>query len=841
MHSASNVIGLVGTIVALLVIAAAVLAVTKRVKLPFTVALVLVGIGLRQLAEQGPEIFGHFSEHQVTPEVILFVFLPALIFESAFHLDVRQLRSNLLPVLTLAIPGLLISTGMIGTLVWLATPFDLPASLLLGSILSATDPVAVIALFRTLGVPMRLTILVEGESLFNDATAIVVSRILVGVAVGGYVLTPASALGNVGEFFIVFIGGAVIGWLLAILFGLILGRVESDTFIETSLTTILAYLSFLIAEAGFHLSGVMATVAAGLTMGSWGRAKISGSVAEYIEHFWEYMAFVANALIFLLVGLRVELGALYDSAHILVWVVIGMLISRAVVIYGLVPVVGRLPGSAPVSRAYQTVMYWGGLRGAIALAIVLSLPDFEYAETFIAVVMGAVLFTLLIQGLSIETVVRRLGLDEPPVVDRVGRLEGALNAKRRAMERIPDLQGGGLFSGRIAESLEHRFDYQIKNLRTELDNLRYRELDSQAEMQLIYARAFAAEKTIYYELFTKGHLTERAYRDLCHAVTLETDAMRAGLPMPKDPLHFQEDRALRLTFYRWFDRLFGFTGLPERLRLAHVAREYEESWGRFQGCDRVLAELETLVLGESASAGIIAEVRKRYRAWRDEVQRQVDDTAEQFPEFVSAMQERLAKRLLVHAESETIKSEARAGSIPHGVRDVMLADLANEIRELRGADIAHLVLDPEELLRKVPFFHDTPPEEFARAAKSLRQRTIAAGTAIIKQDELGDSLFLIARGVVRVSFTDADGTTHDMATLMAGDFFGEMALLHGEPRTATCRAVSPGAIYELKRGDFDEVCKACPAIQAALEEADRERKKELDNCRPANPPEAEDA
>ena len=489
-------IDLVGAIVVLLLIAVGIAALTKRIKLPFTVVLVLAGIALRQLAEFGPEFLGHFITHEVSPNVILFVFLPALIFESAFNLDVRQLRSNLLAVLTLAIPGLLLSTGIIGVLVWLLTPFDLAAALLLGAILSATDPVAVIAIFKHLGVPERLTILVEGESLFNDATAIVIARILMGVAAGGYLLTPETALASFAEFFIVFLGGVAVGWLAALVFGTVLERVESDPFIETSLTTILAYLSFFIAEELLHVSGVMATVAAGLTMGSWGRAKISSSVADYIEHFWEYMAQLSNALIFLLVGLRVELVALYDSLHILVWVIAAMLLARAVVVFGLVPLIGLLPKSAPVSRDYQAVMYWGGLRGAIALAIVLSLNGFEFADPFVAIVMGAVLFTLLVQGLTIGGLVHRLGLDAPPLAYRVGRAEGLLNAKRRALERIPDLQSGGLFSGNIAERLERRLGGEIKGLRNDLENLRHRELGSMEERQMLFTRAFTAEKTI---------------------------------------------------------------------------------------------------------------------------------------------------------------------------------------------------------------------------------------------------------------------------------------------------------------------------------------------------------
>ncbi|HJP22383.1 MAG TPA: cation:proton antiporter [Alphaproteobacteria bacterium] len=406
MQSTLHTVELVTIVMALLLVAAGTLALSKRIKLPFTVALVLVGIGLAQIFAHSPGWLGSYAGFSVSPEAILFVFVPTLVFESAFNLDARQLRHNLLPVLTLAIPGVLVTAGLIGGLLWLVTPLDLASALVLGAILSATDPVAVVALFRQLGAPLRLTVLVEGESLFNDATSIVLTRILVGVAVGGYFFTPLGAFLDVVTFFVVFFGGALVGWLAALGFGWLLGRVRGDVSIEITLTTVLAYLSFLVAEEVFHVSGVMAVVLAGVTLGGWGRAKISPSVVGYLEHFWEYMAFVANALIFLLVGLSVNLGALYEAIDLLAWVLLAMLLSRAVVTFGLVPLVGRLPGAERIDRGYQAVMYWGGLRGAIGLALALSLGDFVHAELFVALVMGAVLFTLLVQGLSIEWLVQ---------------------------------------------------------------------------------------------------------------------------------------------------------------------------------------------------------------------------------------------------------------------------------------------------------------------------------------------------------------------------------------------------------------------------------------------------
>ena len=827
-HGAGHVAELVGAIIGLLLIAAVTLAFTKRINLPFTVALVLVGIALSYIAESGPLFLRPIADYHISPEVILYVFLPTLIFESAFNLDARQLRRNLLPILTLAVPGLLLSTAIIGTFVWAATsailssPIPLPAALLLGAILSATDPVAVIALFKQLGAPKRLTILVEGESLFNDATSIVMSKILLGVALAGY-FTLDTVFGGVVEFFVVFLGGILVGWIAAIAVGLVLGRVESDPFIEISLTTILAYFSFLISEEVFHVSGVMATVAAGVTMGVWGRAKISPSIAGYLEHFWEYLAYVCNALIFLMVGLRIELTSLLHSIAPLVIVVIAMLISRAIVVFGLVPITGKLPNSNPINRGYQTVMFWGGLRGAIALAIVLHLPEsFAYAETFVALVMGAVLFTLLVQGLSIGKLVQLFGLDQPPLSDRLAKTDGVLSAKRRAQQRTLELQAGGFFSARISNMIQERYNNSIKKILDYIETLRSTELSSEEEYRLLFLRSMALEKSLYYEMFSKGHLSEKVYRELDHSVNVQIDSIRDAGKIPEYTLYPPKEKQLLGTLMRSLSKAPKLSSFVEQIRSIQISRDYEKAWGRHQGCNRVLNELDEIVKIESVRPDVVEKVEGHYKEWNEAAGIRINITTEQFPEFVTAMQERLAARLAVHAEREAINEKANAGSIPHGVAETMLDELAEELHDLRGREVEKLRVEPTELLRMVPFFQELPVEEFSSVAERLCQRSYPSGEAILKQGERGRSLFLITRGVVRVSHKK-DGEERDLATLMAGDFFGEMALLHCEPRIATCKAVTPCALYELKRDDFEELCKKHPSIQKALETAASER------------------
>lgn len=826
MQHVSNIADLVGIIFLLLFIAAIALIASRSIRLPFTVLLVLIGVAIVNLTPFGQEWLTALEQFDGLPDVILFVLLPTLIFESAFSLNARQLKDNIWPILTLAIPGLLLSTLIIGTLIHLLSGIALAPALLLGAILSATDPVAVISLFKQLGAPKRLTVLVEGESLFNDATALVLSKILMAVVLSGYV-TMEQAFGGVLTFFSVFFGGAIVGVLMAWVVGQILGFLESEPFVEVSLTTVLAYSSFVVAEHLFHVSGVMAVLAAAITMGSWGRTKISPSVNDFLHHFWEFLAYIANSLIFLMVGLRMDILGIAEHFSLFALLIVAMLVSRAIIIYGLVPILGRLPNANPISFGYKTVMYWGGLRGAIALAIVLSLPAFEYTDLFIDLVAGAVLFTLLVQGLSIEKLVRMLGLDRPPLSDRLAQLKGEADGKQRAIESATQLQAGGLFSVKIADKLSTEYSRNLAALRNELQAVRKQEMDIDQETRQLFLRCFAAENVIYYQMFSRGHLSEQAYRDLTHSLQLQNESIRHFGHLPDYTIHSPFDRTSMDSFRNVRDNLLGFTGLPERWRINRTSRDYEEAWGRYQGSNEILADFDRLADADSSPVEVSRKVQDYYRSWNTGSKRIIDVTAEHFPEFVGLMQERLARRMMIAEERLTIEEEQRAGIIPSGVAEDLIDRFTRAIRQLRGTNVSDLRTDPRELLRKVPFFLQTPDQEFDKILPLLQSHTVPAGELIVKQGEHGSSMYLISRGVIRVVRSEGD-TEKELASLLPGDFFGEIALLHDEPRTASCRAITPCVLYELTRADIVKIAEVAPSIKNALHEADKARKQSLE-------------
>jgi len=250
------------------------------------------------------------------------------------------------------------------------------------------------------------------------------------------------------------------------------------------------------------------------------------------------------------------------------------------------------------------------------------------------------------------------------------------------------------------------------------------------------------------------------------------------------------------------------------------------AWGEYQATSRALDMLDNLSRLGTIPAGVLKEVVSSYRARNNEAQRQLDETAEQFPEFVHDLQEQLGRRLVLIAELDFVEHQALGGTLLSSVAGGLTAELEQEMRNLRGHEIAKLKTTPEELLRRVPFLRDLPPEEFFVISARLHGQTFAAGEVIFRQGDPGDALYIIARGVVRISRREGYEWRH-LATLMAGNFFGEAALLEHRPRNATVTAVTPCSLYKLRRKDLEVIIEVYPHIRRALEQENKRR--EIEN------------
>ncbi len=818
IHPVAEVVGIVFT---LLLLALSIYQLARHTGLPFTVLLVLAGIGISLASNQFPTLGKVEQALHISPDLILYVFLPALIFESSYNLDAGQLRRNSVQVLALAIPGLLLSTGLIGVIVWQALDIDLMAALLIGAILSATDPVAVIALFKQVGAPARLSTLIEGESLFNDATALVLSKILLAVIATG--VFSSQALGSsLLDFCVLFAGGLLFGVVVGYLGGELIGWLDSDPILEIGLTIVLAYLAFLAAEELLHVSGIMATLGAGLTLGTWGRLRIAQSVRAYLEQFWAVMAFAANALLFLLLGMQVNLPELLASWDLLLWVILAMLVSRGLVIFGLLPLFNRLPGVEPVGLGYRFIMFWGGLRGAIALAIVLSLPEYPFKDLFIALVTGAVLFTLLVQGLTIKPAMRALKLDQPPLADQLALLERKLRAQQRALERLPELQKGGLFSSRVGHRLNLRSHQAIAQARAEISTLRTRQLSSEQEFNLFFLRALAEEKAYYNSMFDQGHLSEGTTRRLLGILNQQMDNLRYDHAFHQVSGHRQYEY-----IEHWLFRHFGNSRLlhrlVERVRISHIGHYYELAWGHFQGSNHVVLSLERLAGLESTPSEVVKRVLDQYRQWNrlaiDKLHRMNHD----FPEFALLTQERLGQRIVLLAELETTLEQVNLGTIPKGVGDEIITNLRRRLKALRGQPIQQLHDDPKVLLARVPLFAQLPPRLLRLVAQECEPITLEKHEYLIRQGSLSKHLFIVSRGNVRLQ-QHSQGIEHPLSTLIAGDSFGESSLLGESHPDISVIAQTPARLYALSRSRLEHLMDKNDELKQLLQDSEARQK-----------------
>jgi CPA1 family monovalent cation:H+ antiporter len=389
-----------------LLIAAAIIAMlAKRLRIPYTVSLVLGGLllGVIRIPILSPLQPGHRPDW-LTPDVILILFLPALVFEGSVQLDLRELLRNSVPLLLLANAGVLLAALVTGCVVHWLIGLPVLVAILFGSIISATDPISVLAIFKELRVDKRLSLIMVGESLLNDGTAVV----LFGIVLGGVVAEKLSVAKGVGEYFLAVAGGAVLGSALGYLASRITGTVD-DPQIEITLTTILAYGSYLLAYR-LHLSGVIATACAGLMLGNFGARKgMSIATRTAMLSFWEYISFVMNSLVFLLIGLEIDMRELLANWTSVVLAIGAVLVGRLLSVYLLVPLSNRFAEEIPFR--WQHVAVWGGLRGALALALALSLGStLPYRAQILNLTFGVVIFSILVQGLTMKPLLRILKL-----------------------------------------------------------------------------------------------------------------------------------------------------------------------------------------------------------------------------------------------------------------------------------------------------------------------------------------------------------------------------------------------------------------------------------------------
>jgi len=534
----------------LMLISLAVFILAKKLRMPYTVLLVVSGSLLVPISKI--DVFSFITSFQLTPELLFFVFLPILIFESAYNMSIRSITENIYSIGLLAVVGLIISTlfvGVAGFFVFKLAGFEVPmlALLLFGAIISSTDPVAVLALFKEYGAPRRLTLIFEGESLFNDATGFAAFLVILDLLQHGYNGT-GSAITALISFFTMLVGGIIFGLLMGFLFAKLIEVAKGNEHLEITLTLLVAHFTFVLAEVisehlviyghQIRLSSIIATLTASMVIGNYGRYKMSPAVEEYMEKFWSYFGFLANSLVFILMGLLfVNLSISLDVAkwYILLAIIV-VVVGRAVSVYPLLWLLNKTGKEEPIPASWMSLLSWGSLRGSLAVIMVLLIPndltipgwtlDFTLKQFIVAVTIGSIYFTLLVKATTIGKVMHALKIDALTPEEEVGYYKSKAQMYDESLHKLENLLKSHLLNKEQYEDFQLHYqklyeDACIKCKETIGDS------DELIENMLrIYA--LGIEKGELKEIFQRGEANEKIYKKIFNMLSIQTERIERG-------------------------------------------------------------------------------------------------------------------------------------------------------------------------------------------------------------------------------------------------------------------------------------------------------------------------
>ncbi|HEU4489854.1 MAG TPA: sodium:proton antiporter [Jiangellales bacterium] len=640
-----------------LLLAAAVLVglLAQRVHIPLTVVLALAGMLVTELGVDlalmdllGGEGF---------KELLVNLFLPILIFEAALGLSTREFMRNLLAITALATVALAISAVLVGFGLNLGLGIPLAAALLFGALISATDPVAVVAIFRELGVPKRLLTIVEGESLLNDGVAIVLYQILLVAALGGTLTVSDGAL----QFVVVAAGGLAIGGVIGTVAVMLLPVVQRLP--ATALSVAIAYGSFVLAEATFEVSGVMATVAAGVAMGGMLESRADHGVRDLLHEMWESLGFIANALLFLFIGLALDVDLLVDNAAAIGIALVAVLVSRPLAVVPVVTLLERWAHIPKVGQRNSAVIVWGGLRGGVALALALALPEeLEQRELFIALTGGVVLATLLINATTISFVVHYLGLDKTSPADEYLEGMARLLAVQTARDRLAKLG----FQDDLVEAHLNVADIDAR------DQLFRAHLSEHEEVDVLTLRGLHIQRETYQSLSDAGLLRPIATRTLLQEIDDEIEEVEIG------NLRVDAARRGHLPWYgrlhRWF---LGRMPKPLGEDLTEVA--YIEVSARRLAARKAAEELDLFKSLPAVNADRVEQAKGTFLHWEKTATVRLEALDQDVEVDRHMLHRRQAKALSRIAAVEILQEMVDAGVLSPAVAEQAGLRVASEV------------------------------------------------------------------------------------------------------------------------------------------------------------------
>ncbi|OGD31561.1 hypothetical protein A3C91_04590 [Candidatus Azambacteria bacterium RIFCSPHIGHO2_02_FULL_52_12] len=676
-HTESFFYTLILTICFLLFIASAIAVIIKKLHVPYTVVLAAIGILLGGISHL--EQFSFLNTFELSPDLVFYLFLPMLIFEGAYNIRFIEMQSSLKAIIALSVVSLIISTFFIGFALFYSLPYlgiEIPllTLLLFGALISATDPIAALAIFKEAGVPRRLRMLLEGESLLNDGTALALFQIMLGIIAAGSVTVGIIASGFV-QFWVLMLGGTAFGVLMGFIFAKAIEKIRNIAVVEITLTLILAHTTFIFAEKFLAVSGIIATMAAAMVIGNYGRYKISRGVREFMEHFWEYAAFVSNSLIFLLIGLSVRYANFGEYVMPIAAALTIVLAARFLSIYAVVPFTNRLTSEERIPRSWQFILSWGGLRGALPLAIVLLLPpDFAHRDFILVLTLSTIFFTLLIKAATIKAFLTYLKLHAFSKTEELEREESFLVMDARIQERLREMFEKNRLSKKAYDKLSAMYAELYEQSKEKLRALfekRGAGFSYEEVLAILRKHALGIERQAYLDFFSRYELDERVLSMLNHKIERQTERILRNAPQVRDDAALVPFRRLKgiLLGFVWRLRIPSLGNWERTIKIREVVQNYCMYRARKMSAERVLDELERMsgqgednLYREAARAAA-----QQYRKWQEDNIHKMNAIKHENPKLIETIEYTIASLASLGMEMEILKEMRAKGIMPENV------------------------------------------------------------------------------------------------------------------------------------------------------------------------------
>lgn len=677
-------------IVVSLIIGAGTRFVVSKINLPYTVALLLLGLGLGILGRTGFFESISFFDYtldtsiidqsiswaaHIDPHLILYIFLPILIFEAAFAMDVHTFKKSFVNSVLLAVPGIVIALFGTAIMMWwiVSSHFGLKAwswemVLLFGAVISATDPVAVVALLKDLGASKKLATLIEGESILNDGTAIVIFMVIFTGITGS--TTESSPL---LDFLRVSFGGVFIGWAIGKAGLYWIRSVFNDMLIEITVIVALAYLTFFICENVFGVSGVLGLMSLGLLFAGPGRTRISPEVQHFIHEFWEFAAFTANTLIFIIVGVVIAERTVFTMNDIWVLLLVYAIIhiARILVIAALYPAMKRI--GYGIGKNHAPAMWWGALRGAIGLALALivesspAIPE-QVREQFLFLTAGIVTMTLLINATTMKVLANRLGLTSQSNSKKYLMATAQEYIHRKTRDSLPTLEKDRFFKKVNWEAVQA---YLPQDSRTD-------QLQSTTDYkEEARRRILEKEKSSYWSQFKDGMISSGAYNLLVSEINEIIDS--GG----KRKLSDRGDLDELLSTKNTYSRLGSLSELFANRNVTKLGNSFDAAKGFYQAqleCFRTLEEMSTIATPDEMI--ILKEMEDEIEENKIQALAFLRNFKNQFPNIYRHVSTRQAIRTLLNTEKKQVGELLKSGRLSNDEAQGMILDIENRMKKL---------------------------------------------------------------------------------------------------------------------------------------------------------------